>query len=54
MSFVGVYFIVAGRGTAEAVAKVTKEKEPASNSSSPLTVNSHIFPCKCAVFCGLL
>ena len=40
MSFVGVYFVVAGSGTVEMVVKATKT-EP-----TPVTVTTNIFPCK--------
>ena len=40
MSFVGVYFVVAGKGTVEVVVQATKT-EPA-----PVTVTTNIFPCK--------
>ena len=40
MSFVGVYFIVAGKGSVEVVVKATKT-EP-----TPVTLTTNIFPCK--------
>ena len=44
MSFVGVYFVVAGSGTVEVVVKATKT-EP-----TPVTVTTNIFPCKLIVY----
>ena len=40
MSFVGVYFIVGGRGSVEVVVQAAKV-EP-----TPVTVTTNIFPCK--------
>lgn len=40
MSFVGVYFVVAGRGTVDVVVKAT------NTDPKPVTITTNIFPCK--------